>query len=108
MKYSQKKENGCPDDKMTGLPSYLQDLFDRSVEHLSDQQQLELASVLTDYQDTFAKSEEDLGVFDEIAHKIATVDEVPVQERLRRTPLKFAGEEEASLQKNVRWWDNYN
>ena len=99
LKYSQKKENGYPDDKMTGLPSYLQDLFDRSVEHLSDQQQLELASVLTDYQDTFAKSEEDLGVFDEIAHKIATVDEVPVQERLRRTPLKFAGEEEAALQK---------
>ena len=39
----------------------------------------------------------DLGKFTLIRHRINTFNEEPVRERLRRTPLKFQGEEEKTL-----------
>jgi hypothetical protein len=37
-----------------------------------------------------------------LKHGIQTTDEVPVQERLRRTPLKFAAEEEKALEQMLK------
>ena len=47
----------------------------------------------------FAKNEFDLGKFDAIKHGIDTGSSRPVKQRMRRTPLGFAGEEEAHLKK---------
>jgi hypothetical protein len=41
----------------------------------------------------FAKSEFDLGKFNTIQHGIDTGTNRPVKQRIRRTPLGFAGEE---------------
>jgi hypothetical protein len=41
-----------------------------------------------------AKSEFDLGKFNTIQHGIDTGTNRPVKQRIRRTPLGFAGEEE--------------
>ena len=43
----------------------------------------------------FAKSEFDLRKFNTIQHGIDTGTNRPVKQRIRRTPLGFAGEEEA-------------
>jgi hypothetical protein len=50
-------------------------------------------------EDVFAKSEFDLGKFNTIQHGIDTGTNRPVKQRIRRTPLGFAGEEEAQLKK---------
>jgi hypothetical protein len=47
------------------------------------------------FEDVFAKSEFDLGKFNTIQHGIDTGTNRPVKQRIRRTPLGFAGEEEA-------------
>jgi hypothetical protein len=47
----------------------------------------------------FAKREFDLGKFNTIQHGIDTGTNRPVKQRIRRTPLGFAGEEEAQLKK---------
>jgi hypothetical protein len=47
----------------------------------------------------FAKSEFDLGKVNTIQHGIDTGANRPVKQRIRRTPLGFAGEEEAQLKK---------
>ena len=47
----------------------------------------------------FAKSEFDLRKFNTIQHGIDTGTNRPVKQRIRRTPLGFAGEEEAQLKK---------
>jgi hypothetical protein len=53
--------------------------------------------LLCEFEDVFAKSEFDLGKFNTIQHGIDTGTNRPVKQRIRRTPLGFAGEEEAQL-----------
>ena len=81
------------------LPGHVQQLFDSSRHNLDMKQQFILGELLVQYADTFAESDEDLGKFDLVTHAIPTVDENPVQERQRRTPLKFVKEEEEVLKK---------
>lgn len=45
----------------------------------------------------FAENEFDLGNFREIKHSINTGSSTPIKQRMRRTPLDFAHEEEAHL-----------
>lgn len=86
-------------EAIKALPSHVTKLFEETCTNLQDHEKYAVAKLLTDYGDTFAKSDEDLGRFDLLTHKIQTTDEVPVQARLRRTPLKFVAEEEDALQK---------
>jgi len=85
--------------KKLAVPDHLKKLFDRSKGLLNEQQKFSLGEVLVQYADAFAKSDDDLGKFDLVTHQIPTVDENPVQERQRRTPLKFVKEEEEVLKK---------
>ncbi len=67
-----------------------------------DAQGTQLAQLLIDNQDVFAKDEFDLGNFSAIEHTIDTGDSRPVRQRMRRTPAGFAGEEEAHLEKMLK------
>jgi hypothetical protein len=58
-----------------------------------------LAELLTEFQNVFAQSEFDFGKFTALEHEIDIGDAQPIKERMRRTPLFFAGEEEAHLEK---------
>ncbi|ELU09188.1 hypothetical protein CAPTEDRAFT_202802 [Capitella teleta] len=58
---------------------------------------LELTNLLSDYGDVFAISDTDLGRFDRIKHGIDTGGTSPIKQRMRRTPLGFAEEEDKYL-----------
>ena len=82
----------------TILPTHLCALFE-SCNSLQPDQRNVVRDLLIDFADVFAKNDEDLGNFTQLAHHIRTVDDIPVRERLRRTPRRFMGEEEGALQK---------
>ena len=65
--------------------------------HVEQQQQLK--KLLCDYQDVFAKHDFDLGTVTDIQHKVDTGNAKPIKQRMRRTPVCFADEEEALLKK---------
>ena len=65
-------------------------------------EQDQLADLLIEYEDVFAKSEFDLGNFTEIEHTIETADAKQIKQRIRRTPVGFAAEEEAHLNRMLK------
>ena len=81
------------------IPEHLINLFDKSKGELDEQEQTQLSELLSEFEDVFAKSEFNLGKFNTIQHGIDTGTNRPVKQRIRRTPLGFAGEEEAQLKK---------
>ncbi|VDI22972.1 Hypothetical predicted protein [Mytilus galloprovincialis] len=70
----------------------------RSKALLGSQEQ-EAASLLREYGDVFAASEFDLGNFSAIEYQIDTAGHPPIKQRMRRTPIGFAQEEETHLKK---------
>lgn len=87
-------ESGSP-----GVPAHLVDLYERGCVNLDADQKNQLAKLLVEFQDVFAKDDFDLGNFTEVEHSIPTGDALPIKHKLRRTPLAFVEEEEAHLQK---------
>ena len=81
------------------IPAHLQVLYDKSSEKLSDDEREVLQSVLTDYEDVFAKHDLDIGCFEHFDHEIDTRDSKPIKQQMGRIPLQFKDEEEACTQK---------
>ena len=65
------------------LPDHLQDLFNRSSVHLDASQREELAKLILDYQQVFAKSADDLGHTNLVQHTINTGSAIPVRQPMR-------------------------
>ena len=84
------------------MPPHLQTLYQQSIEHLSDDEALLLKALLIEFEDVFAKDEFDLGNFTEVEHNIDTQDSKPIKQRMRKTPVGFAEEEEAHLNKMLK------
>jgi transposase InsO family protein len=84
------------------LPAHLQELFERGKTHLNSDQQLKLKCLLIEFEDVFAQDEFDLGNFTAVEHSIDTGTAKPVKQRMRRTPMGFAEEEEAHLNKMLK------
>jgi hypothetical protein len=68
------------------MPDHLQNLLERSSRELSGEQRGQLADLLTEFQDVFARCEFDFGAFTALEHRIDTGDAAPLKERMRRTP----------------------
>ena len=81
------------------VPAHLQILYDRSSEKLSENERKVLQSVLTDYEDVFAKHDLDIGCFEQFDHEIDTSDSKPIKQQMCQIPLQFEDEEEACIQK---------
>ena len=63
------------------IPSYLTDLFVRSAKQFDVEQKIKIASLLIKFQDTFAKNDFDLGLFNgDIKHRIHTGDAPAVRQ----------------------------
>lgn len=81
------------------LPDHIKELFTRSICNLDTRQSIQLAKLLYNFADIFAKDDLDIGLFNgNITHRIDTQDAHPVKQRMRRTPLGFEKEEEVHLQ----------
>ena len=68
------------------LPEHLKEMFDKSIEFLDVDQQLQFKTLLTKYQDIFAKSSDDLGCTDRVKHTIDMRDAKPIRQPVRRQP----------------------
>ena len=79
------------------VPEHLQELLEKSTEHLDEHEQTQLKGLLIEFQGVFARDEFDLGNFTSIEHHIETERAKPVKSKMRRTPLGFAQEEKAHL-----------
>ena len=88
-------EQGGLENGKREIPEHLINLFDKSKGELNEQEQTQLSEILCEFEDVFAKSEIDLGKFNTIQHGIDAGTNRPVKQRIRRTPLGFAGEEDA-------------
>ena len=75
------------------IPKHLTDMFERAKENISKREQIALGLLICQYANVVSTGSKDLGKFSLIYHRIKTFNEEPVRERLRRTPLKFQGEE---------------
>ena len=84
------------------VPEHLVEPLERASQELTAVQRSGLAVVLSEYSDVFAADEFDLGNFTAIQHEIETGDSRPVKQRMRRTPMGFAEEEEAHLKKMLK------
>ena len=82
-----------------GIPDHLKILWEQSKKHITAEEQTKLRRLLYEYQDVFARNEFDLGNFTAIEHNIDTGDAKPLKQRMRRTPISFANEEKAHLDK---------
>ena len=81
------------------IPPHLDDLWERSVPHLSSEEQKIVRNLLIEFEGVFAKDDFDLGDFNEIEHPIDTGEARPVKLKMRRTPMNFVQEEKAHLNK---------
>ncbi|XP_021356288.1 uncharacterized protein LOC110452235 [Mizuhopecten yessoensis] len=78
---------------------HLIDMLEASKGNLSEEECSKLTEVICSFPDAFASHVYDLGSFREIEHKIDTRDTSPIKQRMRRTPIHFAKEEEGELNK---------
>jgi hypothetical protein len=69
------------------IPGHLQELWERSSKHLTKQQSTELAALLIQYQDVFAKNSMDLGRTNRVKHVINTGGATPIKQAPRRQPI---------------------
>lgn len=81
------------------FPSYLEGLYERSSVLLAEDEQAKLRQLLVKFADVFARDDFDFGSFTAIEHPIDTGSAAPVKLKMRRTPLSFAKEEKAHLEK---------
>ncbi|MCG7877685.1 MAG: RNase H-like domain-containing protein [Candidatus Thiodiazotropha endolucinida] len=88
-----------PNDVDSNLPETLQDLLVRSSEHLNAEETEQLAKLLLDYQDVFARSSSDLGRCDRVQHTINTGNAIPVRQPARRLPFGKRLTEQAEIKK---------
>ena len=81
------------------IPEHLKKLYDASIGNLDAEQQQKLKQLLCDYPDVFARHDFDLGTVTAIQHNVDTGTAKPIKQRMRRTPVCFANEEEELLKK---------
>jgi len=81
------------------VPAHLCQLYENSRKHLTDEQRLAVAELLSKYETGFSKGDADLGCFTAVKHSIDTGDARPIRQRMRRTALGFQEEEDKLLEK---------
>ncbi|VDI27017.1 Hypothetical predicted protein, partial [Mytilus galloprovincialis] len=80
------------------MPDFLQDLYERSSKNLTDEvNRQKLRDLLLTNKDAFASNRTELGTCALVKHKIDTAGAAPIRQPLRRTPIRFEGEEMKNL-----------
>ncbi len=80
------------------VPAHLMALYEQSTDGKPEPQRRAVAGLLIKYQDTFSKSDWDIGLTDLAEHPIDTGGAAPVKQRPRRVPLAYADEEQKAIE----------
>ena len=87
------------------VPCHLQDLYERSIKDLTDDQAVKVRNLLQKFSHIFAKTDSDFGRTNIVKHTIETSNAVPVREPPRRVPYHIQQEYDKAiddmLSKNV-------
>lgn len=83
------------------VPSHLQDLLERSSEHLNNDQIASLQNLLLKYKNVFSESSEDIGRTNLTKHKINTGTALPIRQPCRRLPIGKRDIEKEELNKMI-------
>ena len=89
---------GRSTNQQAPVPEHLMDLFERSSKDLSQNQQLDLAELLSEFADVFSASPTDLGRTDLVQHEINTGNAAPIRQGARRLPIHLKREAEEHVQ----------
>ena len=74
------------------VPSHLSDLYQRTVDGMSKDQQKKVASLLSKYSSVFSENDNDIGRTGVLNHRIPTKDAQPIKQPLRRVPYHMQKE----------------
>ena len=83
----------------TELPDHLVEMYNNACVELSPSEQNLFKQLLLEFPTIFSKDDLDLGRFHGVEHKIETVDDIPIKEKHRRTPLMFQNQEKEYIDK---------
>ncbi|MEW8546417.1 MAG: reverse transcriptase family protein, partial [Candidatus Thiodiazotropha sp.] len=86
------------ESQVESVPEHLKDLYDRSTENLTKDEKQRVANLLSNHQDTFSRSEWDIGVTHLTEHAIKTEGKGPVRLPPRRVPLAHADKEKEAIE----------
>ncbi|XP_053383689.1 uncharacterized protein LOC128549929 [Mercenaria mercenaria] len=81
------------------MPEHMKSMFDLGKEHLEDADREKFATLLSNYQDVFAKDSGDLGCTNMVKHKINTRDSYPIRQPARRQPYGKRETEKEEVEK---------
>jgi len=87
------------DESRNDLLEVLNKLVEQSASEITPPQREKLKTTLAEYEDIFSVNEFDIGTFKQVEHSIDTGNAKPIHQRLRRTPISFAEDEERHLKK---------
>ena len=101
-KSGQLDSNKFRDILIARLPDHMNDMFQRIGEELSNDQLLRVYLLLISRDMVFSQGDTDLGTFTAVKHHIDTGNSRPIKQRMRRTPLGYANEEQEHLEKLLK------
>ena len=101
-KSGQLDSNKFRDILIVRLPDHMKDMFQRIGEELSNDQLLRVYLLLISRDMVFSQGDTDLGTFTAVKHHIDTGNSRPIKQRMRRTPLGYANEEQEHLEKLLK------
>ena len=97
-KSGQLDSNKFRDILIVRLTDHMKDMFQRIGEELSIDQLLRVYLLLISRDMVFLEGDTDLGTFTAVKHHIDTGNSRPIKQRMRRTPLGCANEEQEHLE----------
>ena len=80
------------------MPEHLRDMFTRAISDLPKEQIIEVAKLVKEFQDIFAKNYLDVGTYNASKFHIDTGNAKPIKLKFRRTPLHYQEQERNQLQ----------
>ena len=86
----------------TPRPAHLDDLYQRTTSCLEEAQKAEVAALLADFADVFARSADDLGRTSIVKHEIRTSESKPIRQNPRRLPSSQRAVAEAEIQNMLK------
>ena len=101
-KSGQLDSNKFRDILIVRLPDHMKYIFQRIGEELSNDQLLRVYLLLISMDMVFSKGDTELGTFTAVKHQIDTGNSRPIKQRMRRTPLGYANEEQEHLDKLLK------